>query len=321
MAGKRGYANRRENFASAACCQLTKRERAVTSRAMARRIVIELLIMIAAGVVLGFIGPFGTFAIAAPARIALWVAMVLIGYPFFRGLGVASRWLSAMTQVPRWVAALAALLLGAMPLTVVVAMLLSGHGVIDVLRADGLGETYLQVVLISAVVQAGVWLLFQDKDADGASAAGEGTTAAAMAPSDALSDAPQSPVSPRAVVEEDSADIAADIDENARISSAFGLPAGFGQVIALKGEDHYVRVYGDGGQEELVLMRLRDAIAVLCGAEGLQVHRSWWVTREGAAHVERDGRAALITLATGQQVLVSRDMVATLVEAGWLPRA
>ena len=289
---------------------------------MARRIVIELLIMIAAGVVLGFIGPFGTFAIAAPARIALWVAMVLIGYPFFRGLGVASRWLSAMTQVPRWVAALAALLLGAMPLTVVVAMLLSGHGVIDVLRADGLGETYLQVVLISAVVQAGVWLLFQDKDADGASAAGEGTPAAAMVPSAALSDAPQPPVPPRAVVvEEDSADIAADIDENARVSAAFGLPAGFGQVIALKGEDHYVRVYGDGGQEELVLMRLRDAIAVLCGAEGLQVHRSWWVTREGAAHVERDGRAAIITLATGQHVPVSRDMVATLVEAGWLSRA
>ena len=288
---------------------------------MARRIVIELLIMVAAGVVLGFIGPFGTFAIPAPARIALWVAMVLIGYPFFRGLGVASRWLSAMTHVPRWAAALAALLLGAMPLTLVVAMLLTGHGVFDVLRSDGLGETYLQVVLISAVVQAGVWLLFQDKDAQAAVpvvADDDGGTATAPA---ALFDAPQ-PVapSPIAAAEEARAAIAADSDENARVAAAFALPAGFGQVIALKGEDHYVRVYGDGGQEELVLMRLRDAIAVLSGAEGLQVHRSWWVTREGAAHVERDGRAALITLATGQQVPVSRDMVAALVDAGWLAR-
>ncbi|KTE11438.1 hypothetical protein ATE71_11760 [Sphingopyxis sp. H115] len=56
------------------------------------------------------------------------------------------------------------------------------------------------------------------------------------------------------------------------------LPPGFGPVGALKGEDHYVRVIGTRS-EELILMRMRDAIARLDNADGLRIHRSWWVAR------------------------------------------
>lgn len=279
---------------------------------MTRRILIEILVMVVAGVILGLIGPFGTFAIPAPERIALWVLMVLVGYPFFRGLGVASRWLSAMTHVPHWVGAAAAVMLGAMPLTLVVAMLLSGHSLGEVLQSDRLGQTYLQVLLVSVVVQGGTWLLFQDKREAAAAAVPEETPTAPQPKK------PEpAPPPPEPVLLPEEKEQAAVLLQNAEIAAAFSLPAGFGRVIALKGEDHYVRVFGDGGQDELVLMRLRDAIAVLRGVEGLQVHRSWWVTREGTAHIARDGRTATITLATGQEVPVSRDVVPVLKDAGW----
>lgn len=43
-------------------------------------------------------------------------------------------------------------------------------------------------------------------------------------------------------------------------------------------EDRYLRIHTDGGSD-LILMRLRDAVGELAGADGLQVHRSFWVAR------------------------------------------
>lgn len=98
-----------------------------------------------------------------------------------------------------------------------------------------------------------------------------------------------------------------------RLSPGFGGP-----VVALQGEDHYVRVHApDHG--ELVLMRLRDAIAEMDGAEGEQVHRSWWVAREAVAGTERNGRLVQIRLRNGMLVPVARDSVERLRAGGYLP--
>lgn len=48
---------------------------------------------------------------------------------------------------------------------------------------------------------------------------------------------------------------------------------------ALKSEGHYVQVYTSLGRH-MLLMRLGDAIALTSGIDGLQVHRSWWVSRD-----------------------------------------
>ncbi|MGE0581526.1 MAG: LytTR family DNA-binding domain-containing protein [Steroidobacteraceae bacterium] len=50
------------------------------------------------------------------------------------------------------------------------------------------------------------------------------------------------------------------------------------EIIALKAEDHYVRVYTEKG-DTLVHYRFRDAVQDLRGVDGLQVHRSYWVRR------------------------------------------
>lgn len=89
------------------------------------------------------------------------------------------------------------------------------------------------------------------------------------------------------------------------------------EIYAVESEDHYLRLHTSKGQD-LILMRLADAIAELEGIEGGQVHRSWWVARAAIADAKRaDGRATL-TLTDGSMVPVSRTYARHLKDAGWL---
>ncbi|MFI4965522.1 MAG: LytTR family transcriptional regulator DNA-binding domain-containing protein [Caulobacterales bacterium] len=90
-----------------------------------------------------------------------------------------------------------------------------------------------------------------------------------------------------------------------------------GEVWAVEAEDHYLRLHTSKG-EDLILMRLSDAIDELQGIEGAQVHRSWWVAREAITGAVRgDGRATLV-LKNGAQVPVSRTYARLLRERGWI---
>ncbi len=95
------------------------------------------------------------------------------------------------------------------------------------------------------------------------------------------------------------------------------LPVKFrtAQLYAISSEDHYLRVHTDLG-EEMILMRLADAVRELVGADGLQVHRSWWVAKHGIQEEKRvDGRSLLV-LPSGIEVPVSRSYRAKAKEAG-----
>lgn len=88
------------------------------------------------------------------------------------------------------------------------------------------------------------------------------------------------------------------------------------ELYAVEAEDHYLRLHTSKGQD-LILMRLGDAVAELEGLEGAQVHRSWWVAKGAMADAKRgDGRATL-TLKDGAQVPVSRAYAKALRAAGW----
>lgn len=89
-----------------------------------------------------------------------------------------------------------------------------------------------------------------------------------------------------------------------------------GQIHAVEAQDHYLRLHTSKG-EDLILMRLSDAVAELEGIEGAQTHRSWWVARDAVEDARRgDGRATL-TLRGGVEVPVSRAYAKALREAGW----
>lgn len=89
------------------------------------------------------------------------------------------------------------------------------------------------------------------------------------------------------------------------------------EIWAVEAEDHYLRLHTSKGQD-LILLRLADAVDELQGIEGAQVHRSWWVARDAIVDAKRgDGRATL-TLKDGAEVPVSRTYAGLLRERGWI---
>lgn len=89
------------------------------------------------------------------------------------------------------------------------------------------------------------------------------------------------------------------------------------EIYAISSEDHYVRVFTSAG-EEMILMRLSDAIKETAPLKGLSPHRSWWVAEDGIDTVKRKDSKVIITIRNGSDVPVSRGKVKEVKEAGWL---
>jgi LytTr DNA-binding domain len=256
---------------------------------MARKLIIEVFLVLVIGLVLGLFGPFGTYEMETAPRLAYWMVFGVAGYAIFRPLIIVSEWVSDALSISPLIGMALALVLAALPMTVLVALLLARFDFQAVLQWDGLGLLYFQVWLIGFLINGFFQLIFRER-------------------STPIIVQPPSPVStpPAPVLQEPSVPTLSD-----------RLPPGFGPLLALKGEDHYVRAIGTHRQE-LLLIRLRDAMAELGSTDGVQVHRSWWVARGAIASSIRQGRALTLMLSNGIEVPVARDKAAQIKEMGWL---
>lgn len=84
-----------------------------------------------------------------------------------------------------------------------------------------------------------------------------------------------------------------------------------GEILALKAEDHYVRVYTARG-DTLVHYRFRDAVRDLACVDGLQVHRSFWVRRSAITRRYSEGHSQFLRLRNDLRVPVSRSYLHSL---------
>lgn len=89
------------------------------------------------------------------------------------------------------------------------------------------------------------------------------------------------------------------------------------ELYAVSSEDHYLRVHTSLG-EEMILMRLADAIKELGDADGLQTHRSWWVARGGVADTKRENGKLTLILKSGAEAPISRTFAQSVKAAGWV---
>lgn len=274
-------------------CRLTLRQRASMKRGMARQIIMELLIMVAVGILMGLLGPFGSFALSGPERILYWVIWIVAGYALLRPTGVVAHWLCDRTGLPRLAGTGLAILIAAFPLAALVSMMVQKMGFFTVLRWPGFWSIYGYIWIIALVVSALTNAVFRYGPLEQAQ--------------DILVDGP--------VVAEPERESDGPATESQ--PNALSLPLGFGTITALKGEDHYVRVYGEH-KSHLALMRLRDAMAMMAAGSGVQVHRSWWVAKDAVVTATREGRGAILTLRDGTNIPVSRDNMTILRDAGWL---
>ena len=262
--------------------------------AFARRIIIDLAVMTAIGVFLAVIGPFGSIAAPLAERLVTWIGFAWLGYACYRPMQSVATWGERTLALPRWGVLTAAVLVGTVPMTA--AVIAINTVPLGSLRWPGLEiamGTYFSVLVIGGAVT----LLFNVVQGTPRAAVPVAEPAVpASAPEPAL--APPAPPPSNPLFDQ--------------------LPAELGSaIIALEMEDHYLRVHTVLGSA-LVLMRLRDGIALLGDLEGMQVHRSWWVARGAVEEVVRDGRNIRLKLPRGLEAPVARANVAALRDARWI---
>jgi|CXWL01.1.fsa_nt_gi hypothetical protein len=231
------------------------------------------------GVVLAMMGPFGTFSAPLWMRFAYWVPTMALG----AGLGAAlSIWAEQSPLFDR--RPIARFISVTMLMTAAMSLVAYGMGT----AVFGRGHMQFTAVFVFYV---GVITLVMSLA--GAILRARRTTQAA-APLPSPTDIRPTKLSQRLPVKlQDAA------------------------ILALQGEDHYVRIHTDKGSD-LILLRLSDAIAEMGATPGARTHRSWWVSKAAIATVRRDnGRVALV-LTTGAEAPVSRGYASELREAGWL---
>lgn len=261
-----------------------------------KSILVELLVIVAIGLVLGLIGPFGSNAISAGPRLLYWAGFTLVGYALFRPVSIVARWLTEQSALPLWAAMIVATLVAALPLSWIIGFALGGMRYDPRILGDGFLVLYAECAGVGIVIYVLMRKLFPVAD----------TTITDVTVADDGEETPSS----AAPLTEPGKEI-----RFCRLQRR--LPPAFGEIMALGVEDHYVRVYSDG-HSEMLLMRLADAIGEMDGIEGLQVHRSWWVARNAVRDAHREGRAVNLRLTNGLTVPVSRANVTHLKNSGWL---
>ncbi|MBA3678278.1 MAG: LytTR family transcriptional regulator DNA-binding domain-containing protein [Sphingosinicella sp.] len=243
-------------------------------------------VMLAVGIALAAIGPFGSFGLGSFAtRLAYWLPAAVAGYLFVRPTLILATFVGHKLHISEPPVIGAGVLLASIPMTSFI-LWLNGNPLVYFPSFEGWFQIYVQVGLIGGLVTLLFWLLERRTRKDVSAAVFE-------AP------APTARVSPASIF-------------------LSRLPPHLrGQLIALEMEDHYVRAHTILGSG-LILMRMRDAVSEVTDIEGMQVHRSWWVARGAVEKAHLSGRTLKLTLTGGLEASVARSSVRALREAGWL---
>jgi LytTr DNA-binding domain len=262
-----------------------------------------LAVGLTAGLFLGFVGPFGTYeSLYTGWRLAYWVTLMLCGCLFFPVAYVVARQFLEQRGFSPWLYVPLVALVGAVPMMVVVI------GVTTAMFSETMlfrFDNYTRVVGISlpmVVLQHLVTEWKKQRSMLAAAAAAPGQPAEPLAGLDVVPNVvPQPDALPQPV-----ALAAPSVRLLARLPGRLGT-----DILCLQMEDHYVRVHTALGHE-MLLMRMRDAIAEVDGLDGLLVHRSWWVARAAIVSSARDGKSMTLTLRNQLDVPVARDRMADL---------
>jgi hypothetical protein len=274
----RVFANSVGFFANVGSMQFTHRQRPLQGNWR------PFVVALAVGLLLGFLGPFGSYPAYSPAiRYAYWLGLTAAGVV----AAIAADSLLPATRLRAGLLRIAALALAsALPMTFVVAWTMS-------LVQPGRSYAPLQLPGLFVAVAAVQLLIVFALAGTAPTAAGAGAPVRPPARPEPASDPTEAipPVFPSALLSR--------------------LPPQIGRdIIALETEDHYLRVHAVGGSA-LILMRMADAVALLEPRLGAQVHRRWWVA-EAAVEGLQQGQRLSLRLINQSVVPVGRTFAASV---------
>lgn len=226
------------------------------------------MLWLSVSILVGYVGPFGTFA-AMPTlpRLIYWTVILGGAVPVAKACRRAVRpWLAGMERWPRGM--VVSLVLASLYAPAVV---LLNHAVIELYWEINmpLGAVWIAVYL-SSLLESVTWRVFIDPVARG--------EVEARPDSD--------PVQCRLLNR---------LDPDLR-----------GEILSLSVRDHYVEVTTDCGLVSL-LMRFVDALDEVAPTSGLRIHRSHWIAVNAALALERSGARLFVRLKDGRLLPVSRS--------------
>lgn len=88
-----------------------------------------------------------------------------------------------------------------------------------------------------------------------------------------------------------------------------------GELLCLEMSDHYLKVYTDKGHH-LILMRFKDALSMLLDYPGFQTHRSWWVAHSAVVSVKKNDRRVSLLLKNQIEAPISRTYLKQVKASG-----
>lgn len=232
-------------------------------------------------IVLGLIGPFGTYALLPLLpRLTYWLAVVALNW-MLCDIGV--RWVDGhlpdAVPLRRILVPLVGAAAVSVPATGVVTL---ANGLSGIGWPDEILTLYSQVLLLLAAISVPVYTLSDLQEA------------AQRQPLEAGNGSSQGLALFRA-----------------RLSGPLD-----GELLCLEMQDHYLKVHTTAGSK-MLLCRMEDAARELEGL-GQRVHRSWWVAQAARQKVIRDGQKQVILLSNGLEVPVGRTFRPALRAAGWI---
>ena len=239
---------------------------------------------------LALLGPFGTFGLyAVEARMAFWLTVVLVNWLImeFTVTFVARRFAHRLPW-PLATVPLLASLAAWIPCTLVV--LGTYRAVLGVDLGTELADLAWKVLVLLIAVSAAAYAINRYHR-------------------EARPGPPESEPAPAAAGAQGG-------DPTAPFRARWPATLG-GRLLALEMEYHYLRVHTSEGSD-VILCRMEDAARELAGAQGLRVHRSYWVARAAIREVRRRGKQPLLVLENGLEVPVGRTYAPRVREAGWI---
>ncbi|MFC4350968.1 LytTR family DNA-binding domain-containing protein [Fodinicurvata halophila] len=254
----------------------TKRER--TARQCAR-----LAAPVVVGLLLGLLGPFGTYELLPLLpRLAYWLSVVSLNWLLCDlAIRYSATRVSAETRWGSLLVPLGGSFLVSLPATGVVHM---ANTLAGMERSASLLALYWKVLLLCAVISVAAYAWANRRRDD------------------------EQTVSPEAEGDAAGEGLSLFLER---------LPGPLpGRLVCLEMQDHYLAVHTTGGSE-LILCRMEDAARELQGL-GQRVHRSWWVAQDAVVGTEREGQRQFLQLRDGRSVPVGRTYRARLKQAGLL---
>ena len=244
----------------------------------------QIAVTVAIGLVLGTIGPFGTFTeLSAADRYTYWLSIVVINW--FQ-ISIFSRGIARLRfadRLPRLAIAALACVVASIPATIEVIWLEQYFRPHHLIHPDHGPPTtlllYGYVVMLSLVISLPL----------------------------------AHRLVPRPRTDEQRSD-----QSGPPVHFLERIPTRLGKkLLCVEAADHYLRVHTPLG-DDLVLFRMSDALAELATADGLRVHRSFWIARDAVVAAKRNGGKYHLKLSNGLSVPISRSYLGTVRKAGWL---